>query len=627
MLDVFRNKGLSTIVYGVIIVGMVLVFVIQFNPSAGKKSASINQTCVATVKGWCIGPKDLQASFRLLAPRDREMTTAQTTQLKKIALDGLVERELLMHEAERLGITVSDGEVTDNIFDGVLHVSVPSDDPSKVSGLGGADGRRFANFHDAKSKVFDNKIYERTIKNLVGRSPAEFREEQAREILAAKVRDLVRTPVRVSEDEASQRYIDEKSQAQIEQWVFKSAYFARWMAPATDAEIAAFDDNAANKTQVDALVDERKKDSLPVANHLRQILAKVGAKADEKDKAIALSKISLAAAKLKAGEAFADVAREMSDDKASGLRGGDIGDKSEPLPADLKAVADALKAGETTHDAFESALGYHLLEKDDPASSADTEAKLRKDALHELLDKERAPAAAKSAASRFIAQLKAGKAAEEALTEMAAVLDRTHPAPALLTLHPLPPEPTAADAGAGAETSADGGAAPAPPVKANGMADAGAKKPAAGSKPAAQAVDAYYNAFTDPDRPSTDTSSSFNKTGDAFASLSPQASQKVNEFAFTAKENDITAEPMESDEGFEVLRVKQQKAATKEEFAKDRVQYMASLLALKQAEALATYTKRLLDASRADIKIDDTILHPPTRDGGAAPTDEDEEAP
>jgi hypothetical protein len=158
--------------------------------------------------------------------------------------------------------------------------------------------------------------------------------------------------------------------------------------------------------------------------------------------------------------------------------------------------------------------------------------------------------------------------------------------------------------------------------------DAGvAKKAGATGKPPAPAADAYYNALTDPDRPTTDTSSSFNKTGDAFPSLSPQASQKVNQFAFTAKENDITAEPMESDEGSEVLRVKQQKPATAEEFAKDRVQYMASLLALKQAEALATYTKRLLDASRADIKIDDSILHPPTPDGGAAPTDEDEEAP
>ena len=619
MLDVFRNKGLSTIVYGVIIVGMVLVFVIQFNPSAGKRSASINQTCVATVKGWCIGPKDLQASFRLLAPRDREMTTAQTTQLKKIALDGLVERELLTHEADRLGISVSDGEVTDNIFDGILHVSVPSDDPSKVSGLGGADGRRFANFRDSKTKIFDNKIYERTIKNLVGRSPAEFREEQAREILAAKVRDLVRTPVRVSEDEASQRYIDEKSQAQIEQWVFRTSYFARWAKAPTDAEIAAFEANATNKTQLDALVDERKKDSLPVAGHFRQILARVGGgkSGSDSDKAIALGKISLAAARLKSGWAFADVARTLSDDKAAGLRGGDLGDKSDGMPQAVKPFADTLKPGEVTSEAIESPLGYHLIEKDDPATSADVETKLRRDAAIELSQKEHAAEAAKKAAERFTAALKAGTSAEEALTEMATALDKTHPLPVTIGLHALPPEPTAADAGAEATSDAGSATATAPTT---------ARKPATSAKPAPPAEDAAYDALTDPDRPLTETSSSFNKTGDAFGNLSPQASQKVNEFAFTAKENEITPEPMVTDEGAVVLRVKQQKPATKDEFAKERPQFMASLLALKQAEALATYTKRLLDASRADIKIDETILHPPTRDGGA-PTDEDEEAP
>ncbi len=620
MLDVFRNKGLSTIVYGVIIVGMVLVFVIQFNPSAGKKSASINQTCVATVKGWCVGPKDLQASFRLLAPRDREMTTAQTNQLKKIALDGLVERELLTHEAERLGITVNDGEVTDNIFDGILHVSVPSDDPSKVSGLGAGDGRRYANFRDSKTKLFDNKIYERTIKNLVGRSPAEFREEQAREILAAKVRDLVRTPVRVSEEEASQRYIDEKSQAQVEQWVFRHSYFSRWAAPPTETDLVAFEADATHKGEVDALTEARKKDSLPVAGHLRQIFARIGSKTDDKQKSIALSKISIAAARIKAGEAFADVARDLSDDKASALRGGDLGDKADTLTPEVKASTDALKPGEITSQAIESAQGYHLVLKDDPAASADVEAKLRKDARVELFQKSRGAELAKKAADDFTTAVKSGKDPKDVLAALYASLDKSHPVPALLTVKALPAEATDADAGAAPATGTTDAGAPAPAATPK-------KAPLTATKPAPLAEDAMYDAATDLEAPSTDTSTSFNKTGDAFPSLSPQAAQKVNEFAFTAKENDVTAQPIASDEAFTVLRVKQAKPATKEEFLKDKPQYMASLLALKQAEALATYTKRLLDASRADIKIDDTILHPPTRDGGAEPTDEDEEAP
>ena len=42
MLDFFRQKGLTSVIYGVIIVGMILVFILGFNPSAGKK----NSPCV-----------------------------------------------------------------------------------------------------------------------------------------------------------------------------------------------------------------------------------------------------------------------------------------------------------------------------------------------------------------------------------------------------------------------------------------------------------------------------------------------------------------------------------------------------------------------------------------------------
>ena len=61
-------------------------------------------------------------------------------------------------------------------------------------------------FRDPKTKPFDMKVYERAVRNLSNRSTTEFREEQARELLAAKMRDAVREPVRISEDEAWDEY-------------------------------------------------------------------------------------------------------------------------------------------------------------------------------------------------------------------------------------------------------------------------------------------------------------------------------------------------------------------------------------------------------------------------------------
>src|SRR5438132_5361373 len=132
MLDLFRQRGLSSIVYGAVIAATILVFVIQFRPNAGQKTAQLNEACVARVRGWCIDPKDHRAAYQLLTPRDsqgnRLVARAKQMGLSRIALDGLIERELLVTEADRLGLKVTDDEITDQIYNGWIRVSVPSDD-------------------------------------------------------------------------------------------------------------------------------------------------------------------------------------------------------------------------------------------------------------------------------------------------------------------------------------------------------------------------------------------------------------------------------------------------------------------------------------------------------------------
>src|SRR5689334_6975560 len=213
MLDFFRQRGLTSAIYGIIIVGMILVFVLGFNPTAGKKLGSVNEACAARVRGSCIEPKAHKAAYRLIFSRG----TGQLRQAvaSRIVLEGLVERELLASEADRLGLTVSEDEITDSIFHGYVRLSLPSDNLQLQQSLGLVDGRVRVGFQDPKTKSFDMKTYERTVKMMTGRSPAEFREWQGRELLAAKMRDLVRTPVRVAEDEALDRYTTERTTATV----------------------------------------------------------------------------------------------------------------------------------------------------------------------------------------------------------------------------------------------------------------------------------------------------------------------------------------------------------------------------------------------------------------------------
>ena len=74
--------------------------------------------------------------------------------------------------------------------------------------------------------------------------------------------------------------------------------------------------------------EERKKDDEPKADHIRHILVKLPYGASDDEKAVALAKLSWAAARIKAGESFAEVARDTSDDTGSAAKGGDVGDKT-----------------------------------------------------------------------------------------------------------------------------------------------------------------------------------------------------------------------------------------------------------------------------------------------------------
>jgi peptidyl-prolyl cis-trans isomerase D len=602
MLSAFRGRGFSSIVFGGLIIVTVVVFVVQFNPAAGKKASPLSRTCAATVKGHCIDPKDHRAEYLMLIPRDqsgnRLMKRAQQMGLPRIALDGLIERELLVAEAERIGLTVTEDEVTEYIYNGIIHVSVPSDKPELTYSLGVRDGKILVNFRDQTSKTFDMKTYKRQLKYLADRSETEFREEQERELLAAKMRDLVRAPVRVSEAEARESYIGEKSQATLTWIEVKQSYVARYALDATDAAIDAFANEEANRKEIDALVEERKKTGLPKENHVRHILVKFDPKkASASEKEQALAKISAAYWRIKKGEAFSDVARDVGQDGTSS-QGGDLGDRTDSFVPSFRKVADALKPGELTDKAVETQFGYHLIMKDDPKKSEEVGSQIRKDAARELYIKAKAAEMTRDFAKKIGDAIKAGKTPEDAVKAQIATLKPLASAPGLLEI--LPDETLAQDAGAPAATDAG-----APPKK---TAD-------------------KIGPDNDPDRPQVTTSSAFNRGGDPIAVLSPSDESKVLDFSFGAKDGDVMPEPVHSQDGFVVVQLKEHKNATKEDFDKERDTYMQTLLAAKQQEALSIYVRRLKDASKADIQIDEKYMeqYNPKGDGGAGPTEDDEE--
>ncbi|MEI7892357.1 MAG: peptidylprolyl isomerase, partial [Myxococcales bacterium] len=285
------------------------------------------------------------------------------------------------------------------------------------------------------------------------------------------------------------------------------------------------------------------------------------------------------------------VARDLSDDPGSKATGGGY-DSMEGFVAPFRKAADALKPGETTDGAVETQFGYHIIAKDDPAKRAEIEATLKKWVARSLYLKAKGAEAAKDLASKIQAQVKAGKTLDAAIKEILAPLVK----PAAV-LEPITILFEASDAGA-------------PPARRTNT-----EKPLFAP-----------TADTDPDRPKAETSTSFNAGGDPFEGLSSEVSAQVIKFAFAAKDGDVMPEPVRTTGGVAFVALKDRKAVTREDYDKERDTQIAQLLAVKQAEALALYVRRLREVSKAEIKIDEAYLRDPvdSKDGGVVSTDEDE---
>ena len=531
---------------------------------------------------------------------------------------GLIERELLDDEAKRLGIGVTDAEVTDQLYAGYVRVSIPAAEPTTAQAILNEMYQSYAraglvppdiaqehfnerdtaipvDFRDPKTKNFDMKIYERQVRNLSNRSTTEFREEQQRELLAAKMREIVRDPIRISGVEAWQEYERQRSTATVTWIPVKESWAARWAVDTRASDVDAWVKE--HQADFDKTFEERKKDDAPKAGHIRHILVKLPYGASDDEKALAVAKLSWAAARMRAGEAFAEVARDTSDDTGSAAKGGDVGDKTDGFVGPFKAAADALKPGEATAGAVETQFGYHYIERDDPARAADVEAQVKRSLGRSLYAKSRATDEAQLIAKRIGDTMHAGKIPEQAIEGATMPFVRETRIDSFKVLR---------DTSVG---SADAGAS-----------DANAKVSATTALPTK-----HFNAASDGDRPQPQTSTAFNRGGDPFSGLSPDGTSSVIAFAFAGKEGDVLGAPVRTADAFVVVQLKQHKEATRDEFAKDREAFEDELLRTKRDEALSLYVKRLRDQAKSDIKVEESYIQEAKVDGGSSGSNEDED--
>ncbi len=404
MLQALRQNSKNAIIY--VLFGVIIaVFIINFGPGSRGCEGVGGTSYAAKIGPTSVSDLEYRYTYIAMGFSQQPPQIARQLRLKEMVMDQLINRELLAEEAEKLGFQVSQKQVEEMVEDGRMYI------------LG---SRREVEMFK-KDGVFDYDRFAAFCKNHLGVTVARFIEVQQRELMAEQVRQLIAAGTRVTPDEVKADYDLKNTQVNLD--------FVRFQprvgdddAEVTPAEIAAY-----RKTHEEDIKKAYEKNSylykkIDKHAHLRRILVNAAKDAPEADVKAAQAKIDDAAAKVKGGAPFADVAKQVSDEARTRARGGDLGWRKKGytgLGDTLDDKVFAAKAGDVigpdrTERGFELIKVEGFREGDVPLDQvADeiAEGELRQD---------RAKAKAKTEADDAAAKVKAGGKLAELFPKSAA---------------------------------------------------------------------------------------------------------------------------------------------------------------------------------------------------------------
>ncbi|HVW24824.1 MAG TPA: SurA N-terminal domain-containing protein [Polyangiaceae bacterium] len=578
MLNALRQGGTGQALMATVVMGIIVVFILEFRSTSRMQTGSIRRECAASIGRNCLSRKDFVAEYGLVVPRGMPAKQVKAYQLRRLVLEGLVERELLVEEAQRLGLGVDEDAVKEELRLGHAHASLPAASSLRIGlmldlvsgdehGIS-RDMVRELPVIDAKTQEVDDELFGRVVRSMTNRSPKEFLKMQARELLAARMRELVKSRIRVSEEEAFDAYSREKSKAVVRFVKIDTDWAARYLADGSDAAVDkwALD----HKTQVDDAWKAESSKWKPDCLLVSEIAATAPDDASEADKTLLKDKMDRAKGMLAKSVPFEKVARELSDGPTA-LSGGRLGCFDAEAYGDggdvVGKAAEGLAPGAVS-DIISIKRGYRLVRSDGRLAAVDVEAAGRRFVARPLAIHAQAEAVAKDLASKLIAAAQGGARLDDTLAKLLPEL-----------------------------------VAPAAPAK---------KSPAAAGKAASEKPDSP--ALDDPRAPKMEVSAPFPVDGDP---VPDSYGVPIGKMAFElAKPDDVKPDPISVMGGLVVLQLKEKTVATRDDFAKEKTEIMRRLEVAKRSEGLAQYVARLRKAKEDKIELSERILEEPKNNDG-----------
>ncbi|MFW6051425.1 MAG: peptidylprolyl isomerase [Myxococcota bacterium] len=395
------NK-IQTAVIVVLVTMLSLVFVLEFGGPQSQGCAGGGGTYAAKVAGQVITEGDFDASYTLGNFNQQPPETQRDLRLKEMVLQGLIERALLAREARRLGFEVTEEDVWRHLGEeGTIYYTLGVGAPAHLP-----QGELAVPVTNEQGE-FDTDQARRFIQFYLRRSVGEFGEAQVQEMLAERMRDVVRATVAVSPQEVWDAFVRDRERAKIAYIRFSPRHY-RNRVEVTSAALEKWMEANADEVAREYQANQHRYTDLEKQVRARHILLQVPSDADEETRAQKREKAEELLAQVREGADFAALAAQESEDSGSAAKGGDLGwnPRGRMVP-EFDEAQFALSPGEVS-DVVETQFGFHIIRVEDVREGDVPEEEAKREIAEGLYREARAETMAREAAERALAELEQG---------------------------------------------------------------------------------------------------------------------------------------------------------------------------------------------------------------------------
>lgn len=364
MLLAIRERIMGVV--GWIILGFLVVAFAFFGLNSYLQTDAVN--FAAVVNGEEISSGQHQRAYELLRRRMEEQLgqafdpgLLDDDMLKATSLQQLINQTLTLQAADSEGFAASNEQVAARI--------------SAIEAF-------------REDGVFSKEKYEQVL-GYQGIRPAQFEQNLKQDIIASQFTSGISATAATPEQSLSQAFVLEGQQRRFKYLLLPLSTFSSSVT-VSDEDIATYYDAHADafmtqervraqyleldvatldpgievdEQAIQALYDEQaSKYVTPEERHARHILIRLLPDADDGATTAALEKAHSIVSRLDAGEEFAALAKELSDDPGSAANGGDLGFFGRGIMApEFENAVYALQPGELS-EPVKSPFGFHVIE-------------------------------------------------------------------------------------------------------------------------------------------------------------------------------------------------------------------------------------------------------------------------